>query len=239
MPKIKVKTGMVFERHEKKYRLSEEKYLLLIEKLAKYMKEDEYGKYKICSLYFDTDDFLLIRRSIEKPKYKEKLRLRSYGTPTSKSTVFLELKKKLDGVTYKRRISLTLAEAECYLNDGKPPKNKGQILEEIDWFIKSYKTKAKVLLFYERMALYGIEDNSLRITFDSDIRFRTENLDFTNVDDGVPLLNSGERIMEIKIVGAFPIWLSQLLAELKIYPTSFSKYGIAYRMIKGGKINVR
>lgn len=239
MSKVKAKTGIIFERYEEKYRLSEEKYLLLIERLAKYMKGDQYGKYKICSLYFDTDDFLLIRRSIEKPKYKEKLRLRSYGIPTSKTTVFLELKKKLDGVTYKRRIPLTLAEAERYLNDGKSPKNKGQIFDEIDWFIKFYKAKAKALLFYDRIALYGIEDDNLRITFDSDICFRTENLDFKHGDDGVSLLNSGERIMEIKIVGAFPIWLSRLLAELKIYPTSFSKYGTVYRMIKGGKINVR
>lgn len=239
MPKIKVKVGMIFERYEKKYRLSEEKYLLLIERLSEYMKTDQYGKHTICSLYFDTDDFLLVRRSIEKPMYKEKLRLRSYGIPTPESNVFLELKKKVDGVSYKRRIPLTLDEAEQYINDGKLPKEKGQILEEIDWFIKFYKTTAKVLMFYERTALYGIEDSSLRITFDSNIRFRTEQLDFIHGDDGIPMIESGEHIMEVKVMGAFPIWLSQLLAELNIYPTSFSKYGNAYRMIKGGKINVR
>lgn len=239
MSKIKVKTGMVFERHEKKYRLTEEQYLLLTERLAEYMKGDQYGKHTICSLYFDTDDYLLIMRSIEKPKYKEKLRLRSYGMPTPDSTVFLELKKKLDGVTYKRRIPLTLAEAERYLKDRQPPENSGQILEEIDWFIKLYKTSPKVLLFYERIALYGIEDEGLRITFDSDIRFRTENLDFVHGDSGTPLLECGERIMEIKTAGAFPVWLSRLLAELNIYPTSFSKYGTAYHMLKGGLISVR
>lgn len=239
MPKIKVKDGMVFERHEKKYRLTTEQYLLLLEKLSEYTKGDRYGRHTICSLYFDTDDYLLIRRSIEKPKYKEKFRLRSYGMPTPNSTVFLELKKKLDGVTYKRRIPLTLAEAERYLKDGQAPEKTGQILEEIDWFIKRYKTSPKVLLFYERIALYGIEDESLRITFDSDIRFRTKDLDFIHDDSGIPLLNDGERIMEIKIAGAFPIWLSRLLAELNIYPTSFSKYGIAYRMLNGGRISVR
>lgn len=238
MPKIKVKDGMVFERHEMKYRLPEEKYLLLNERLAEYMKGDQYGRYTICSLYFDTDDYLLIRKSIEKPEYKEKFRLRSYGMPTPESTVFLELKKKLDGVTYKRRVPLTLAEAELYLKDGQAPENKGQILEEIDWFIKFYKTSPKVLLFYERIALYGIEDESLRITFDSDIRFRTENSDFVQGDEGTSLLGDGERIMEIKIAGAFPVWLSAILAELNIYPTSFSKYGTAYRMLKGGLSSV-
>lgn len=238
MPKIKVKDGMVFERHEMKYRLTEEKYLLLTERLAEYMKGDQYGRHTICSLYFDTDDYLLIRKSMEKPKYKEKFRLRSYGMPTPDSTVFLELKKKLDGVTYKRRIPLTLAEAERYLKDGQLPENTGQILEEIDWFIRFYKTSPKVLLFYERFALHGIEDEGLRITFDSDIRFRTGTLDFDHGDSGTPLLGDGERIMEIKIAGSFPVWLSRLLAELNIYPTSFSKYGTAYRVLKGGLINV-
>lgn len=239
MSKIKVKDGMVFERHEKKYRLTEEQYFLLTERIAKYMRGDQYGLHTICSLYFDTDDFLLIRRSIEKPVYKEKLRLRSYGIPSPDSTVFLELKKKLDGVTYKRRISLTFAETERYLKDGQLPEKTGQIFEEIDWVIKRYKACPKVLLFYERIALYGMEDENLRITFDSNIRFRTEKLDFAHGDSGTPLLKDGERIMEIKIAGAFPVWLSRLLAELNIYPTSFSKYSTAYCMLKGGLISVK
>ena len=239
MSKIKVSEGMVFERHEKKYRLTEEKYLLLTKKLTEYMKGDQYGKHTICSLYFDTDDYFLVGRSLEKPEYKEKLRLRSYGIPTQDSTVFLELKKKLSDITYKRRIPMTLAEDGRYLEEGQLPEKTEQILEEIDWFIRYYKTSAKVLLFYERIALYGIEDNSLRITFDSNIRFRTERLDFSQGDGGTLLLAPGERIMELKIDGVIPVWLSGMLSELDIYPVSFSKYGTAYRMLKGGQISVR
>lgn len=232
MPKVKISPGMVFERHEKKYQLTEDQYLRLRERLDEYMQEDKYGLSTVCSLYFDTEDWLLASRSIQKPKYKEKLRLRSYGIPKDDTAVFLELKKKLDGVTYKRRVSMTYAEAKRYINDGEPPDSQGQIFEEIDWFIKFYRPSPAILLFYNRIALYGIEDKDLRITFDSDIRFRTDRLDFTLGDDGTPIIKAAERIMEIKVAGAFPYWLSRMLSELKIYPASFSKYGTAYRNLQ-------
>ncbi len=228
MSKVNISNGMVFERHEKKYRLTEHQYLRLRERLEEHMHEDKYGLTTICSLYFDTADWLLAGRSLQKPNYKEKLRLRSYGIPCDDTTVFLELKKKLDGVTYKRRVSMTYAEAKRYINDGEPPDRQGQIFEEIDWFIKFHRSSPAILLFYNRIALYGIEDSELRITFDSDIHFRTERLDPAQGDDGTPIIEAGERIMEIKVAGAFPYWLSHMLSELKIYPASFSKYSTAY-----------
>lgn len=231
MAKVKVSPGMVFERYEKKYRLSEDSYLQLMERLAKYMQADQYGKHTICSLYFDTSDFLLIRRSIEKPKYKEKLRLRSYGIPSPDTNVYLELKKKLRGVTYKRRVSMPYVEAQKYLLTGERPTEGGQILEEINYFCQQYRPMPKVLLFYERVALFGREDSSLRITFDTDIRYRTDDFDLSMGDEGTPLLPSGERLMEIKVSGALPFWLSRMLSELKIYPASFSKYGTVYRKL--------
>ncbi len=230
MAKVKVTAGMVFERHEKKYRISEETYQKLIEKLYEYMQVDQYGKHTICSLYFDTDDYLLIRRSIEKPKYKEKMRIRSYGIPNSESTVFLELKKKLDGITYKRRISMTFSDALQYINGGKHSDESSQILEEIGRFMNIYKPSPKVLLCYERIALFGIEDHNIRVTFDTNIRWRCDRL-FEMADDGTPLILPGECIMEIKVHESFPYWLSKILSELKIYPTSFSKYGTVYRNI--------
>lgn len=235
MAKVRVSAGMVFERYEKKYRLSEETYLQLMERLSEHMQTDQYGKHTIGSLYFDTTDFLLIRRSIEKPKYKEKLRLRSYGIPAPETGVYLELKKKLKGVTYKRRISMPYAEAQRYLLDGESPEEDGQILDEINWFRRQYQPMPKVLLFYERIALFGREDSSLRITFDTDIRYRTDRFDLALGDEGRPLLQPGERLMEIKVSDALPFWLSRLLSELKIYPTSFSKYGTVYReLLKEG-----
>lgn len=231
MAKVKVSAGMVFERYEKKYRLSEATYLQLTERLGEYMQADQYGKHTICSLYFDTRDYLLIRRSIEKPIYKEKLRLRSYGIPTPDTSVYLELKKKLQGVTYKRRISMTYAEAQRYLLCGEQPSQSSQIMDEISWFHRQYQPVPKVLLFYERIALLGREDPSLRMTFDTDIRYRTDDLDPSSGDEGTPLLPSGERLMEIKVSGALPFWLSRMLSELKIYPAAFSKYGTVYRQL--------
>jgi len=229
VPKVRVNPGMVFERHEKKYRLSEETYLALRERLEKYLRPDQYGRHTICSMYFDTPDFLLIRRSLSKPKYKEKLRLRAYGIPSLDTPVYLELKKKLDGVTYKRRVSMPYGEAREYLLRGDPPAQQSQILREIDWFRGFYKPEAKVLLFYERVALYGIEDPELRVTFDTDIRWRMDRLDPSLGDEGRMLLNPGERLMEIKVAGALPLWLARVLSEMKIYPVSFSKYGNVYR----------
>lgn len=235
MAKVKVSAGMVFERYEKKYRLTEETYLQLMERLGDYMQADQYGKHTICSLYFDTKDYLLIRRSIEKPKYKEKLRLRSYGIPAPDTSVYLELKKKLKGITYKRRISLPYAEAQRYLLSGEQPTESGQILDEINWFRQQYQPMPKVLLFYERVALFGKEDPTLRITFDTDIRYRTDDFDLSLGDEGTPLLQPGERLMEIKVSSALPFWLSRMLSELKIYPVSFSKYGTVYReLLKEG-----
>ncbi len=231
MAKVKVSAGMVFERYEKKYRLPEEIYLQLMERLGEYMQADQYGRHTVCSLYFDTRDYLLIRRSIGKPNYKEKLRLRSYGIPSPDTNVYLELKKKLKGVTYKRRISMTYAEAQRYMLYGEQPLKSNQIMDEISWFYRQYQPVPKVLLFYERIALLGKEDPNLRITFDTDIRYRTDDFDLSLGDEGTPLLPSGERLMEIKVSGALPFWLSRMLSELKIYPASFSKYGTVYRKL--------
>lgn len=234
--KIKVSASMVFERHEKKYLLSEEQAALLMERLEPYMKRDQYGLHTICSLYLDTDDFLLAQRSMSKPKYKEKLRMRSYGLPQPDTTVYLELKKKLKGVTYKRRIPMPYSEAERYLFSDEAPEERSQIMQEIDYFISQYHPSPKIVLFYERIALYGIEDEELRITFDRNIRWRAHDVSLSKGDEGECLLPPDMRLMEIKISESFPLWLSRLLSEMRIYPTSFSKYRTAYtRLFQGGK----
>lgn len=229
MAKIKVTSGMIFERYEKKYRISEETFEILYPRLLEYMKTDHYGLYTVCSLYLDTEDDLLIRRSMEKPAYKEKLRMRSYGVPNEDTKVYIELKKKLQGITYKRRISAPYADAAEYFKNRRPPQADSQILREINYFMDLYDPSPKILLFYDRIALFGIEESDLRITFDKNIRYRADDLDPLHGDFGIPLIEEGERIMEIKVPGVFPIWLSFLLSEHKIFPTSFSKYASAYR----------
>ena len=222
-------TNYVFKRVEKKYLLSEEKYRRLLERLDEHMCMDEYGKHTISNIYFDTDTYEIISHSIEKPSYKEKLRLRSYGIPNKQSKVFVELKKKYDGVVYKRRIALKLSEAEAYLYHGIKPDKKSQILKEIDYFIKFYEPKPKLYLAYDRIAYYGKEDPNIRVTFDHNIRSREYDLNLDKGDYGTPLLDERQYLMEVKVAGAMPIWMVRAFSELEIYATSFSKYGNIYK----------
>lgn len=219
----------VFQRYEKKYLLSPGQYAALRAQLAPFMAEDAYGKHTICNIYYDTETFNLIRHSLAKPTYKEKLRLRSYGVPQDKDPVFLELKKKLDGVVYKRRIQMTLTEAKRYLGAGIRPAQDSQILHEIDWFLAHNEVSPRVALAYDRVALFGRTDQNLRINFDERIRWREESLDLAVGDTGENLLPPTQILMEIKIPGVMPVWLCRMLAALEIAPVSFSKYGACYK----------
>lgn len=218
-----------FKRVEMKYLLNETKYRLLIELMQDKMKVDDYGKVTICNIYHDTPDHRLIRTSLEKPIYKEKLRLRSYGTPREGDTVFVELKKKYKGIVYKRREKMELVEAEHYLCDKQYPMKATQITKEIDWFMRSYKNlEPAMYISYDRIAMYGIENPELRVTFDSNIIWREEELFLECGVWGNQILKENQLLMEIKIPGSMPLWLAHLLDQLQIYPTSFSKYGKAY-----------
>lgn len=219
----------VFKRVEKKYLLSEDLYQKLFEKINNYITVDTYDFSTICNIYFDTDDYLLVNRSIEKPIYKEKVRLRSYGVPKKNSKVFLEIKKKYKGVVGKRRVSAPLKEFYTYFDIGKYPNVDTQIMNEINYCFKFYNLKPKVFLAYDRYSYKGKDDSNFRITFDKNIRSRTDNLYLENGDNGMLLLDKNCYIMEVKTLGAYPLWFAQILSELNIYPTSFSKYGNVYK----------
>lgn len=223
------KSNEIFKRIEKKYLLDEEQHGELLRWIDNYMKADKYGKSTICNIYYDTPNYELIRTSIEKPPYKEKLRLRSYGIPKETERTFLELKKKYDGIVYKRRIELSLKEAQNYLEHGIKPSTDSQILREIDYFRHFYLPQKRMYIAYDRIAMYGIEDENIRITFDQDIRSREYDLDLTKGDHGDLLLKKGTTLMEIKVAGAYPLWMVNALSSLKIYPVSFSKYGMIYK----------
>lgn len=221
----------VFERREKKFRLDSRQYQNLQRELGAFAQPDQYGQYTICNVYYDTDDYALIRHSLDKPAFKQKLRLRSYGVPGREDLVYLELKKKLDGITYKRRITMPLCGAEEYLHSGGALPEHTQISAEIDWFVQQNPLTPKVVLCYDRAALRGIVDPELRITFDSGIRWRDCGLHLWQGDGGEALLPDGTYIMEIKTRSALPCPLARLLAELQVYPCSFSKYGAVYKQL--------
>lgn len=230
----------VFKRVEKKYILSAEQYTALRQKLEGYMTVDEYGETTICNIYYDTPEHLLVRRSLEKPIYKEKLRVRSYGTPKEGGRVFVEVKKKFKGVVYKRRASMALEEAYEFTKGVPIGTQDKQIENELLYFIKFYRGIAPAMyLSYDRIALFGNEDPALRLTFDTNITFREEDMLLEHGSYGRKLLDEGVRIMEIKISNAMPLWLSHMLDELKIYPASFSKYGSAYALLTKERLEAK
>lgn len=219
---------MIFERVEKKYLLTAQQKELLLQRVGAYLREDKYPHGLVSSLYMDTPDRRCIRASIDARTYKEKLRLRAYGIPSLSDTVFLELKKKYKGIVYKRREKLTLEEAYRYLECGTPPR-QSQIFSEIDYvMLQNPGIAPRAYISYERDAFVGREDDGLRITFDQNALFRGEDLRLENGCYGLPVFPEGKGIMEIKTLGAMPLWLADALDGLQIYPTSFSKYGTAY-----------
>lgn len=222
---------MVFKRYEIKYLISKKQQGKIKEAMAVYMKEDKYGRSTICNLYFDTPDFLLIRRSMEKPVYKEKLRLRSYGIADENSATFAEIKKKFNSVVYKRRIELPQKKAMEYLC-GKCKVENSQISQEINYFLKFYKNLSpKVFISYEREAFYAKDDYDFRLTFDENILWRDYDLSLCKGIYGNRILKKDMVLMEVKTKGAIPLWLTSILNENHIYKTSFSKYGNAYTEI--------
>jgi hypothetical protein len=234
----------VFNRYENKYLLDDDAFYQTYSRLLDFMELDDYNKehpfYSICNLYFDTHDDLLIRKSLAKPKYKEKLRLRSYGVPEENAKGYLELKKKVFGLVNKRRSALRLGEAYEFVRTGIRPELKEymnrQVLDEIDYFLQRYELVPKVYLAYERKALFCIDNRDLRITFDTNIRSRRYDLKLEAGDHGEPLLPTGQWLMEVKAEKTVPMWLSHMLSEQKMFRTSFSKYGNEYRKyVKNGK----
>lgn len=220
----------IFKRYELKYMLTLEQKEKVLEAMKPYMELDKYGRTTIRNLYYDTDTYLLIRRSIERPSYKEKLRVRSYSQATSDSTVFVELKKKYKRVVYKRRISLPEEEAMEWLGREQHCSKNSQISKEVDYFLDYYETlHPAVFLSYEREAYYTKEKSDFRVTFDDTILCRQEELSLRSEVYGTPILPEGMVLMEIKCSGGIPLWMTYVLSKEHIYKTSFSKYGTAYK----------
>ena len=230
----------VFQRFELKYLLTPEQKERILQAMAPYMALDQYGRTTIRNIYFDTENYRLIRRSIEKPAYKEKLRIRSYAKARPDSTVFVELKKKYEDVVYKRRLPVTEEEALLWVTGKMHCKDHGQISKEIDYFLSYYETlRPTVFLSYEREAYYCKDGGDFRVTFDDNILCRREDISLESDIYGTSLLEDGKVLMEIKCSGGIPLWMTSVLSQERIYKTSFSKYGTAYeKMIfpntKGG-----
>lgn len=222
----------VFKRYELKYLLTRQQKACMLHAMEPHMALDQYGRTTIRNIYFDTDSYRLVRSSIEKPAYKEKLRIRSYAKAGPDSSVFVELKKKYDSVVYKRRLSLGELEAMEWMAGHGQPGGHSQISDEIAYFMDYYETLHPVVfLSYEREAYYSLGGDDFRVTFDDNILCREEALSLESDVWGEPLLEEGMVLMEIKCSGGIPLWMTRVLSENHIYKCSFSKYGTAYQKL--------
>ena len=220
----------IFRRYELKYLISDEQLRRVLCAMDGHMRPDAYFKSTVRSLYFDTESYRLARHSIEHPAYKEKLRLRSYSQADAETLVFAELKKKYDSVVYKRRIDIPEGEAMQWICSGAAPAEESQITREIDYFINYYGSlKPAALITYDRLAYKSSEGSDLRITFDSNILARVDDMTLESEIYGEDILPEGMTIMEIKTAGGMPLWLTDALSANRIYKSSFSKYGTVYR----------
>lgn len=235
-----------FKRYEKKYIVNNDQYIKFRSELYKYMEYDSYCKggkvYPVCNIYFDDDDNSVIKHSVSKPYFKDKLRIRSYKEfPQENDVIFLELKKKIGGIVTKRRTELSLRDCRRYINTGEyPPEAEtdyrmNQVLHEVDYFRKLYDVKPMTYLSYERLAYFGKDNKEFRITFDNNMISRRYDLQLEYGSYGENLLPDDFTLMEIKIIGAMPMWCASLLSELSIFARGFSKYGQDYKMYETGK----
>ncbi len=219
-----------FMRYELKYLISKTQRVQLKELMSSRMMEDVYGRSTVCNVYFDTPDNLLIRHSLEKPLYKEKLRVRSYGVAEPNSEVYVEMKRKFHGIVYKRRVEATQKEAQDYLEKKIPLSHSSQVTAELDYFVQFYKNlKPKIYISYEREAFLGTGDKDFRVTFDENIQWRDYDCSLCMPPSGKLVLPENMVLMEIKVSTAIPLWLTTYLSKEDIRRTPFSKYGEAYK----------
>ncbi len=226
----------VMKRYELKYVLTEEQVERFKAQILNHMMIDKYGLTTISSIYYDTPSYTLLNRSIEKPFYKEKIRLRSYGLIEKESPVFLEIKRKNDNIVYKRRITSTENRVDKFFNENEEFDNE-QISRELCAFKEKYGVlEPKYIIIYDRIAYY--KDNSdVRVTLDMNPRYRVDNLNLHTSIEGIPLLNEGEAILEVKVQHSIPLWLVEILTKEKIYKSSFSKVGEAHKKELNRRLN--
>ena len=219
-----------FARVETKYLLTAAQAAALEAGLYRQgFRRADFGSPRIQSLYYDTAEYSLIRASLERPGYKEKLRLRAYGEPGTVTRAYPEIKKKYLGVVYKRRTEMPVGEAMACLASGVLPKTAGQVGREIGWMLQRYSLRPAALISYDRDAWFSEREPGVRVTFDRNLQFRDWEPDLNSHASGILLLPPEQRLLEIKTGRFVPLWLAGLLRDVNARRTHFSKYGLAYQ----------
>lgn len=220
-----------FKRYELKYMISKEEKNKLMPLLEQYMDPCKFRTSQIRNVYYDTPSFQLIRNSLEKPMYKEKLRIRSYkDVETDKDEIFVEIKKKYDSVVYKRRLSMPMNSALEWLDGNLALKPDSQIGNEIECFVERYDSLTpSMFVSYDRESFQGKEDKDFRVTFDTNISAEKGVVSLAIPEHVTRLIDEGHVLMEVKTATSIPMWMARFLSEEKIFKKSFSKYGTAYK----------
>ncbi len=214
-----------FERVEHKYLLTKNQAKQFYELIQDYIQEDIYPHYSLYNIYFDSNDYQMISKSIEGPKYKEKLRIRSYGDISDNDFIYVEMKKKYNGIVYKRRIQVDSKQINtCF-------ENPSQIGEEITYLKQFYNADKKVFISYDRDAYFAKQEKDVRVTFDTNLRYRLNDLCLSSTNEDQRILDEDKVLLEIKVMDRYPLWLIHTLSQLKLQRTSFSKYGTIYTNI--------
>jgi len=218
----------IFKRYEKKYLITPGQGAVLRDMCSRYMTPDKFGEYLVQNVYYDTENWDIIRFSLEKPLYKEKLRLRCYDETREDGELFLELKKKYKGVVYKRRLAIPMKSLSGRTVRDIVSAGSSQISRELDFYMKANAVRERIYISYRRTAFACKKDNGLRITFDTDLAFRLDCLDFSSPGSGHDILPDNKMLMEIKTLGGIPLWMTAALCGNGIFPIAFSKYGACY-----------
>ena len=221
-----------FRRVEKKYIINKKQYELILKGIKNEMDLDPHGKSTICNLYLDDDNYSLIKNSLQKPVYKDKVRIRSYNLADLESDVYVEVKKKYDGIVSKRRIKAKLKDVYSYLNKEKSiPHKNSQVGKELDYYFKYYNLHPTAYITYDREAYYARNDKGFRITFDTNIQARDYDLGLDKGIYGNKIFDKDKILMEVKTLGGIPIWFVKMMSEYEIRQGHFSKYGATYLKI--------
>jgi hypothetical protein len=217
-----------FKRYEQKYLLNQDQYRNFMDLIGDSFQPDQYGPSTIYSIYYDTPDFRIIRKAFTKYDYREKLRLRSYGIPKSGDSVYIEMKKKYQGITYKRRFPVYFGTLKNLYTLPSPPANEGDLFDEFNYFYQRHSVAPSFFISYDRIALESKENKRFRLTFDTNIRWRSDNFDFSFGTLGYPLFKTNEYLLELKTIEPIPLYLSNCLTKNRIFPSSLSKSKLAY-----------
>ncbi len=228
----------VFKRFEIKYLLDRKQKTELLRVMEDHMELDRYGRDTIRNVYYDTKSCLLIRRSLDRPVYKEKLRVRSYERVNEDDNVFVEIKKKYEDIVYKRRIAIPEHQATDWLIGAADKPFDSQIANEIDYLIDFYGDLSPTcFISYEREAYKERNGGSFRLTLDENILARCEELSLTAGVWGTRLIDSDQTLMELKTEGGLPLWMVRYLSANHVAKISFSKYGTAYKTMIFPQLN--